>query len=347
MRKLSHFIADSWEAIGVFAGVAIMVYEFVTQLYAGKELSLNNTVWLGLGLFVFFGVLAIIKANRKAREAQDSKSNNRVESKTRGGQSLKAQEVKAAVTMERVEGDKLTNSRKIGDVRGGQVIQGDINIYPENKTSSSNTSDTMEDYKEMYQPHQVKEDETWESISEQEYGSRKFVKRIQEANNGMIYLPPKGSYINIPTIRITSKQRENGKYIRIMVVNSYREKPALCKAIIRKMELYKEGEWTPVDTSDDGALSWHLGGSDNNGWKEVFLGAESINVARLHELSLSDKIVFTHLVDKYRVAGRYRMLIEVIYKFSDKPRVEKWYGYVDRIDGKMEITEMEDVNQWK
>lgn len=79
MRKFAQFITDSWEVIGVFAGVAIMVYEFAAQLYAAKGLSLNNTVWLGLGVFVFFGIAAIIKANRKAREAQNSKPANNIQ----------------------------------------------------------------------------------------------------------------------------------------------------------------------------------------------------------------------------------------------------------------------------
>ena len=79
MRKIFRFIQDFWEAIGIFAGVAIMAYEFVAQLYAAKGFSLNTAVWIGLGIFVFFGILAIMKANRKARDAQIPKSNNRTQ----------------------------------------------------------------------------------------------------------------------------------------------------------------------------------------------------------------------------------------------------------------------------
>jgi hypothetical protein len=218
---------------------------------------------------------------------------------------------------------------------------------------------TMEDYREEYQPHQVKEGETWESISEREYGSARFVKRIRDANNGRLYLPPKGSYISIPTIHLSSIQRENGKYVSIKVVNGNREKPAFCKAIIVKLDRFKADEWRPISTDESGALSWHHGGSDRDGFKEVFLSPEFINIARLPtrtkemNLFIRQNIVFTHLVERPHKAGRYRMLIEVQYRFGSKVRTEKWFGYLDAIDmtdsskHKLTITELEDFNEWK
>jgi len=101
MRKFIRIIQDSWEAIGSVLGVAIMVYEFVAQLYSAKGLSINTAVWVGLGLFVFFGILAFIKEIRKRREAQNSKPSNNVhiENQNNGGQSLAAQNINAPVTI--------------------------------------------------------------------------------------------------------------------------------------------------------------------------------------------------------------------------------------------------------
>lgn len=231
--------------------------------------------------------------------------------------------------------------------------------HPSGVEEQTDTS-TYEDHREQYQSHRIREGETWESISEQEYGSAKFVKRIRDANNGRVYLPPKGSYISIPSIRLSSLQRENGKYVSLKMVNGSREKPAFCRAIIAKMERFEDDEWFPINTDENGALSWHHGGSDKDGFKEVFLSPEFINIARLPDLAkdkemnmfIRQDIIFTHLVDRPSRAGKYRMMIEVQYRFGIKPRTEKWFGYLDVIDisdsdnRKLNITDIEDVNEW-
>jgi hypothetical protein len=142
-------------------------------------------------------------------------------------------------------------------------------------------------------------------------------------------------------------------------VNGNREKPAFCRAIIAKMERHEDGEWFPINIDESGALSWHHGGSDKDGFKEVFLSPEFINIARVPNLAnemnlfIRQNIVFTHLVNRPNKAGRYRMLIEVQYRFGSKPRTEQWFGYLDTIDvsdsdkRKLTIMDIEDFNEWK
>ncbi len=141
------------------------------------------------------------------------------------------------------------------------------------------------------------------------------------------------------------------------VVNGNRKGPAYCKAVITKMERFRGEGWHPIDTSESGALSWLRGDSD--GFKKVFLGSEFVNIARLPSipkemnLFLRQNIVFTHFSEVPHKAGKYRMLIEVQYRFETKTRIEQWFGYLDAVEitnsdkRKLTITEMEDLNEWK
>jgi len=161
-------------------------------------------------------------------------------------------------------------------------------------------------------------------------------------------------------ISLEPASRENGKYVSLKVTNNNRGKPIICKATIRKMDQLENAEWARINTDECGALSWHQGGSDNNGFKEVFLNPEFINIARLPDLFGNEmnlfirrEIVFTHLVGRPCKAGKYRILIEVQCKFGDSPKVESWYGYIDSVDiddsdkRRLYITEMKDVNEWR
>ncbi len=134
--------------------------------------------------------------------------------------------------------------------------------------------------------------------------------------------------------------RENGKYASLRVTNNNREKPIFCKATIRKMDYFKQdinnaeaGEWEPRNTEERGPLSWHYG-SDNEGFKQVHLNPEFINIVKIPDDMnnlIRTRMLFTFLVEKSYFVGKYRIWIDVICKSNDEVyKTENWLGCIDQ-----------------
>ena len=154
----------------------------------------------------------------------------------------------------------------------------------------------------------------------------------------------------------------NGEYVSLKVTNNNKNEFVLCKAIVKRMELLKPdpklkngGEWKSINLDRSGPLSWHHGGTDNDGYKKVHLNSEFINVAKVPKDTnhlLRGNMLFTFIVEKPYKFGRYKILIEVYCKCNTKSKVEIWMGCIDMVDSdgrniELTILECDDTKEWE
>ena len=71
LEKLWNAFRDYWEAIGIFIGVILGVYDVLSNATNWGLIKSNWVLPTGVALFFVFGVIAIIKSFRKARNAQE------------------------------------------------------------------------------------------------------------------------------------------------------------------------------------------------------------------------------------------------------------------------------------
>jgi hypothetical protein len=122
-----------------------------------------------------------------------------------------------------------------------------------------------------------------------------------------------------------------------------------------RLERFNErtSRWDSIDKHETPILSWHEGGTDQDGWKVVGSLPEEINIATMPtKASLVEKqnIVFTYLSQRPHKVGRFRMCIDVTYKLGKVEKIERWLGCLDLIGAnsrRLTIMECEDINEWK
>lgn len=162
--------------------------------------------------------------------------------------------------------------------------------------------------------------------------------------------------INISLEPSASPKRE---YVSLKVTNNNKSEFVLCKAIVKRMEWLRQdpidGEkWISINLDRSGPLSWHHGGTDNDGYKKVHLNPEFINIAKvpkdMNQL-IRGNMVFTFIVEEPYKFGRYKIWIEVYCKQNTKSKIESWIGCIDMVDpertNELTIINCEDAEDWK
>lgn len=180
------------------------------------------------------------------------------------------------------------------------------------------------------------------------------------------YVLSNGNYLDIqeiekPRVLLFPFPRENGKYVSLKVINNNHDEPIFCQAIMKRMERFEQdptningGRWIPVNTDENGPLSWHHGGTDNEGYKKVHISPEFINIAKIpDDMShlIRGNFIFTFMAEKPYKIGRYKIWVDVIYKTGDGFKKETWIGCIDMTNpmykNDLTMEECEDAEDWK
>ena len=175
-------------------------------------------------------------------------------------------------------------------------------------------------------------------------------------------------------ILIKPEVTEEGQVVGLAINSNNYIKPIFCKAIINRMDWYKEDPvkgniWVSINTKKFNALSWHYGGTDDEGFKKVHVQPEYLNIVKLPfymDQEFSGGVIlgggtlwrftfsFIHKEQEF-LAGKYRMQIDIVCKIDDKYKIKSWLGCVDMPNARehskdwsnLSIWECEDVKEWK